>query len=79
MASQVFVDSVMKEIILPGVDQLVALPYFTELRAGKLSKKGCKAGRCNTICTTSRCSKALPFAWSRTVTTPTYSNIFFIR
>lgn len=39
MASQVFVDSVMKEIILPGVDQLVALPYFTELRAGKLSKK----------------------------------------
>jgi pyrroloquinoline-quinone synthase len=39
MASRVFVDSVMKEIILPGVDQLVALPYFTELRAGKLSKK----------------------------------------
>lgn len=29
----------MKEIILPGVDPLVALPYFTELRAGKLSKK----------------------------------------
>lgn len=39
MASQVFADSVMKEIILPGVDPLVALPYFTELRAGKLSEK----------------------------------------
>jgi pyrroloquinoline-quinone synthase len=39
MANQAFVDSVIKEIIQPGVEQLVALPYFTELRAGKLSKK----------------------------------------
>jgi pyrroloquinoline quinone (PQQ) biosynthesis protein C len=29
----------MEEIIQPGVDQLMALPYFTELRAGKLSTK----------------------------------------
>ncbi|MGH7870777.1 MAG: iron-containing redox enzyme family protein [Candidatus Binatia bacterium] len=39
MASQAFVDSVMQEIIQPGVDQLMDLPYFTELRAGKLSTK----------------------------------------
>ena len=39
MASQAFVDSVMEEIIKPGVEQLLALPYFTELRAGKLSAK----------------------------------------
>jgi pyrroloquinoline-quinone synthase len=39
MASQAFVDSVMKEIIQPGVERLLALPYFTELRAGKLSAK----------------------------------------
>lgn len=39
MAGQIFVDSVMKEIILPGVERLMALPYFTELRAGKLSAK----------------------------------------
>jgi pyrroloquinoline quinone (PQQ) biosynthesis protein C len=39
MASQAFVDSVMEEIIQPGVDQLMALAYFTELRAGKLSTK----------------------------------------
>ncbi|MGH7796716.1 MAG: hypothetical protein ACREQ2_17775 [Candidatus Binatia bacterium] len=39
MASQAFVDSVMKEIIQPGVDQLMELPYFRELRAGKLSTK----------------------------------------
>ena len=39
MASQAFVDSVMKEIIHPGVERLLALPYFTELRAGKLSAK----------------------------------------
>ena len=39
MATQAFVDSVIKEIIQPGVDELVELPYFTELRAGTLSKK----------------------------------------
>jgi len=39
MASQAFVHSVMKEIIQPGVEQLMQLPYFTELGAGKLSAK----------------------------------------
>jgi pyrroloquinoline-quinone synthase len=39
MASQAFVDSLMKEIIQPGVDQLMELPYFSELRSGKLSIK----------------------------------------
>lgn len=39
MASQAFVHSVMKEIIQPGVEQLMQLPYFTELDAGKLSAK----------------------------------------
>jgi pyrroloquinoline-quinone synthase len=39
MASQAFVDSVMEEIIQPGVERLMQLPYFTELRAGKLSAK----------------------------------------
>lgn len=39
MASQAFVDSVMQEIIQPGVERLMQLPYFTELRAGKLSAK----------------------------------------
>lgn len=39
MSTQAFVDSVMKEIIQPGVDRLMELPYFRELRAGKLSTK----------------------------------------
>lgn len=39
MATQAFVDSLIKDIIQPGVDQLVELPYFTELRAGNLSTK----------------------------------------
>jgi len=42
MASQTFVDSVMKEVIQPGVEQLMQLPYFTELRTGKLSTKRAK-------------------------------------
>src|SRR5262245_39414212 len=37
MATQAFVDSVIKEIIQPGVDQLMSLSYFTALRAGQLS------------------------------------------
>ena len=37
MANQAFVDSIIEEIIEPGVDELVELPYFTELRAGRLS------------------------------------------
>ena len=39
MTSQAFVESVMKEIIQPGVERLMQLPYFTELRAGNLSTK----------------------------------------
>ena len=37
MATQAFVDSVIKEIIQPGVDRLMESRYFTELRQGKLS------------------------------------------
>ncbi|MDH3444354.1 MAG: iron-containing redox enzyme family protein [Deltaproteobacteria bacterium] len=39
MATQAFVDVLIKEIIQPGVDKLMELPYFTELRNGKLSIK----------------------------------------
>ena len=39
MATQAFIDALIKEIIQPGVDQLMERPYFTELRAGKLSTK----------------------------------------
>jgi len=34
-----FVESVMREIINPGVEKLMNTRFFTELRAGKLSKK----------------------------------------
>ena len=39
MAAQAFIDSLIKDVIQPGVDRLMALPYFTELRVGKLSIK----------------------------------------
>jgi pyrroloquinoline quinone (PQQ) biosynthesis protein C len=39
MATQAFVDSVIKEIIQPGVDRLMESRYFSELRQGKLSKR----------------------------------------
>ena len=37
--SNQFVESVMREVITPGVDQLMSTRFFTELGAGKLSKK----------------------------------------
>jgi pyrroloquinoline quinone (PQQ) biosynthesis protein C len=37
--SNQFVESVMREIINPGVEQLMNTRFFTELSAGKLSKK----------------------------------------
>jgi pyrroloquinoline quinone (PQQ) biosynthesis protein C len=37
MATQAFVDSVIQEIVQPGVEQLMATRYFTELRSGNLS------------------------------------------
>ena len=39
MVAQLFVDSVIKEIVQPGVEQLMATRYFTELRSGKLSMR----------------------------------------
>ena len=39
MANQAFVDSLIKEIIQPGVDQLLATRYFNELSRGKLSRR----------------------------------------
>lgn len=37
--SNEFVESLMREIVKPGVDQLMGTRFFTELSAGKLSKK----------------------------------------
>jgi pyrroloquinoline-quinone synthase len=37
MTTQAFVESVIKDIIQPGVDRLMETRYFTELRNGKLS------------------------------------------
>ncbi len=39
MENQAFVDSVLREIVHPGVEQLMNSRYFSELRSGKLSKK----------------------------------------
>lgn len=39
MENHAFVDSVIKEIVQPGVDALMKTRYFSELREGKLSKQ----------------------------------------
>ena len=37
MANEAFVDSITTEIIEPGIQQLMASRYFSELREGQLS------------------------------------------
>jgi pyrroloquinoline quinone (PQQ) biosynthesis protein C len=39
MENQAFIDDLMREIVNPGVEQLMNGRFFTELRAGKLSKQ----------------------------------------
>ncbi|MGH7930183.1 MAG: iron-containing redox enzyme family protein [Candidatus Binatia bacterium] len=39
MENQAFIDDLMRTIVKPGVEQLLNNRFFTELRAGKLSKK----------------------------------------
>jgi len=39
MENQAFIDDLMREIINPGVEQLMNSRFFTELRAGKLLKQ----------------------------------------
>jgi hypothetical protein len=39
MENQAFVDSVMREIIQPGVDQLLKSRFFSELHDGRLAKR----------------------------------------
>ena len=39
MTNQAFVESLMREIVNPGVEQLMNSRFFSELRGGKLSKK----------------------------------------
>ena len=39
MDNHAFVDSVIKEIVQPGVDALMKTRYFAELGEGKLSKQ----------------------------------------
>ncbi len=79
MASQAFVDSVVKEIIQPGVDRLMEVPYFTELRSGKLSPKRLQGWALQHYCIMSRYSRASRCAWSRTAMILICSNIFSIR
>jgi pyrroloquinoline quinone (PQQ) biosynthesis protein C len=39
MENQAFIDDLMREIVNPGVEQLMNSRFFTELRGGKLSKR----------------------------------------
>ena len=64
MENQSFVDSVLREIIHPGVEQLMNGRFFSELRGGKLSpKRLCRASPCSTIFPTTPSTKGWLSVW----------------
>ena len=49
MDNQAFIEDLMRTIANPGVEQLMNSRFFTELRAGELSKRRLQDLPCSTI------------------------------
>ena len=69
MGNEAFVESVLQEIIRPGVEQLMSTRYFTELREGKLSRKRLKGFALQHYLSNHVINKGLAFCMVRTPTT----------
>ena len=50
MENQAFIDSLMKEIIHPGVDQLMNSRYFPNYVPASCRRSGSKDSPCSTTC-----------------------------
>ena len=76
MENQSFVDSVRREIIQPGVEQLMNSRYFTELRAGKLSKRRLQGFAMQHYLSNHAINKGLAFCMVRNASNPPVYNQF---
>ena len=76
MANEAFVESVLQEIIRPGVEQLMSSRYFTELRAGKLSKKRLKGFALQHYLSNHAINKGLAFCMVKNASNPPAYNQF---
>jgi pyrroloquinoline-quinone synthase len=74
--NQGFVDSLMREVIQPGVDELMQGRYFTELREGKLSKKRMRGFAVQHYLCNHAILKGLAFCMVRNANNPPVYNQF---
>jgi pyrroloquinoline quinone (PQQ) biosynthesis protein C len=76
MENQAFIDSLMLEIIQPGVDQLLYCRFFSELRAGKLSKKRLSGFALQHYLSNHAINKGLAFSMVKNASNPSAYNQF---
>ena len=76
MENQKFVDSIVKEIVQPGVEQLINNRFFTELRKGKLSQKRLKGFALQHYHCNHAINKGLAFCMVRNANNPPIYNQF---
>jgi pyrroloquinoline quinone (PQQ) biosynthesis protein C len=76
MENQSFVDSVVREIVQPGVEQLMSSRFFTELSAGKLSKRRLQGFALQHYLSNHAINKGLAFCMVKNASNPPVYNQF---
>ncbi len=76
MENSAFVDSLLKEVIHPGVDQLLRGRFFNELREGKLSRKRLQGFALQHYLSNHVINKGLAFCMVRNASNPPVYNQF---
>ena len=76
MANEAFVESVLQEIIRPGVERLMSSRYFSELREGKLSNKRLKGFALQHHLSNHAINKGLAFCMVKNASNPPAYNQF---
>jgi pyrroloquinoline quinone (PQQ) biosynthesis protein C len=76
MENQDFIDSLMREIVQPGVEQLMNGRYFSELTTGKLSKKRLQGFALQHYLSNHSINKGLAFSMVKNASNPPVYNRF---
>ena len=76
MENQAFVDSVIREIVQPGVEQLLHSRFFSELRDGKLSKRRLQGFALQHYLSNHAINKGLAFCMVKNASNPPAYNQF---
>lgn len=76
MNNQEFIDSLMRQIVEPGVEQLMASRFFSDLREGKLSRNRLKGFALQHYHCNHAINKGLAFCMVRNANNPPLYNLF---